>query len=361
MPSGFTGELPPIPSEFDISTEVMWSGGTGAIPPSAGPDVVGAFRFICTAGQLSYDDPVVFPGQPGKSHLHQFYGNLNADAHSTYESLRRGGESTCQSKLNRSAYWMPAMMNGKGRVVRPDFVTVYYKRYPESSPLCQRDGTACVDIPRGLRFVFGHDMLGNNGAPPGWFYFDCDGPTARPGHYPNIVQAAANCPVGNRLGAIATAPPCWDGRNLDAPNHRSHMSYPVIDNHTGRSICPTTHPYLVPHFTMSSWYTVDEDLDRSGTWQPGTQTWHLSSDIMPGMTHVPGSTFHADWFGAWDDTILNMWIKHCINLLLNCSGGDLGSGLSMKSNFGFPINANPRVVDPPPPPPVASAMHHPRT
>ena len=61
----------------------------------ASPDSMGNFRMICGAGQLSYDDPIVFPGQPGESHLHQFYGNLGADANSTYQSLRTTGRSTC--------------------------------------------------------------------------------------------------------------------------------------------------------------------------------------------------------------------------------------------------------------------------
>ena len=31
-------------------------------------------------GQLKADDPIVYPGQPGRSHLHQFFGNDAADA-----------------------------------------------------------------------------------------------------------------------------------------------------------------------------------------------------------------------------------------------------------------------------------------
>ena len=115
------------------------------IPASAAPDVVGAFRFVCSAGQLLHDDPIVYPGQPGKSHLHQFFGNTGANASSTYASLRKSGQSTCMSPLNRSAYWMPAMLDGKGNVVRPDHVTIYYKRRPASDPKCS------LPKPSGLR------------------------------------------------------------------------------------------------------------------------------------------------------------------------------------------------------------------
>jgi hypothetical protein len=69
---------------------------------------------------------------------------------------------------------------------------------------------------------------------------------------------------------------------------------------------------------------------------------------MPGMPMMkPGSTFHADWFGAWDDGIMKMWTDHCINKLLNCSGGDLGNGKQLKMFSGFTWKAEPRLVDPP--------------
>jgi hypothetical protein len=100
-----------------------------------GGDPLGAFRFDCGAGPLKYDDPIVFPGQPGKSHLHQFYGNVTVDGNSTFESLRTKGDGTCGGTnkgqtLNRSAYWVPAMFDGKGNVVHPDIIGVYYKRVP---------------------------------------------------------------------------------------------------------------------------------------------------------------------------------------------------------------------------------------
>ena len=53
---------------------------------------------------------------------------------------------------------------------------------------------------------FGFNMLNPSQSPTGSAYFNCDGPTAVPGHYANLTQALANCPVGNRLGAIISAP-----------------------------------------------------------------------------------------------------------------------------------------------------------
>ncbi|WP_229953392.1 DUF1996 domain-containing protein [Parasphingorhabdus litoris] len=357
-PKAASVELPAIPSNFDTQVEYVPGWGSGKIPKSAAPDVVGAFRFLCSPGQLSYDDPIVYPGEPGKSHLHQFFGNTEADAHSTYESLRKTGDSTCNNRLNRSAYWMPAMMNGRGQVVKPRYVTIYYKRIPSSSPDCLTRGkkpeNICISIPRGLRFIFGHDMLNESGEKTGKGYFNCDGPGAKSGTYPDIVTAAQYCPVGTKIGALISAPDCWDGRNLYSDDHRSHVAYRKYGR-DGKARCPKTHPYRMPTFTLGAWYDVDETLDRSGVWDPENPSWHLSSDYMPGMKPAkPGSTFHTDWFGAWDDEALALWVANCIDKLLNCSGGELGDGRQMKPRNGYNNQGQKRIFDPPPDP----GLHH---
>ena len=200
------------------------------MPPSSAPDPEGAFRFICNPGQLLRDDPIVYPGQAGKSHLHQFYGNTGANANSTYNSLRTTGQSTCMSPLNRSAYWMPAMLDGAGNAVRPDLVAIYYKRRPKSDPKCsltsgdpKAEGD-CVNLPNGIKFIFGYDMISGK-APTGHLWFNCQGTGSVPGQYATILRRRPNCPAGAQLGAIIEAPNCWDGKNLDSANHRDHVAY----------------------------------------------------------------------------------------------------------------------------------------
>lgn len=298
--------------------------GTGEIPSPTG-EALGAFRFICTPSHLAYDDPIVFPNEPGRAHLHQFFGNTAADANSTYESLRTSGKSTCQNELNRSAYWIPALLDGRGSVVLPEAIAIYYKRPPANASVCA-DGQGCIGLPRGLRYVFGRTMQGELEAPPETQWFDCQGNGARSGHYTTFAEAAQNCPSGALIGALVVAPECWNGRELDSADHRSHMAHGRYDS-SGVKRCPSSHPYRVPTFTLGAWYETDNTLDRSGSTNPNLQTWHFSSDRMPGQAaKIPGSTFHADWFGAWEDNILDTWLDNCIDLNLSCSGGELGNG-----------------------------------
>ena len=328
--------LTPIASNFDSASELL----STSIPPSAAPDVVGAFRFICMPGQLKSDDPIVYPGQPGKSHLHQFFGNDTADANSTYASLRAAGNSTCMSPLNRSAYWMPAVLNGLGKVVRPDYVTIYYKRRPLTDPIIsdpkhpQYQGQG-VKLPNGLRFIFGRDMLNLSAPQTGAISFACDGPTAPPGKsWKNLEDAQAECPVANRIGARINAPDCWDGKNLDSPDHRSHVAYGSYGG-WGYYKCPTSHPYVIPAFTMGAWFTQ----------VPGESYSLVSDDMDTSSGHKRGDTFHADFFMAWDPVVHDIWEANCLNKMLNCSGGDLGNGKQLKQSWAYSLTASPRLVD----------------
>lgn len=339
--TGSTGasypEMSNVASNFDINSELV----SASVPGTGAPDVVGAFRFICGPGQVLADDPIMYPGQPGKSHLHQFYGNTSANANSTYQSLRNSGQSTCMSPLNRSAYWMPALLDGKGNVVRPDYVSIYYKRRPASDPKCslksgdpQAEGN-CIPLPNGLRFIFGRDMTNLSAAPTGNFHFICQTPAG--GVVVNTTTsmdvALKKCPVGDQFAAIVDAPSCWDGKNLDSADHRSHVGYPGYGS-WGYLKCDSAHPYVIPTFTLGARFTIGASDD--------TSKWIFSSDVM--MKQTRGSTFHADWFGAWDNTVLAMWTNNCIDKLLNCSGGNLGNGKMMKMYSGFSWTANPRLV-----------------
>jgi len=352
-PAPTTGAIYPedtlVPSNFDINTTLM----SAALPASGLPDIVGAFRFICGAGQLTYDDPIMYPGQPGKSHLHQYYGNTTANANSTYSSLRLAGDSTCNwmgngTASNRSAYWMPAMLDGKGNVVRPDYVSIYYKQRPQSDPTVTDPTNAkylgkAVPLPNGLRYIFGWDPTGINQIKTGGAWFNCQGSTAKPGHYLTLSTALANCPAGNQVGAVIEAPECWDGKRLDSPDHRSHVAYATYGT-WGYLKCPSTHPYNIPTFTMGAWYSVEREDDPT--------RWVLSSDHMaPGQPS--GYTFHADWFGAWDNTVQSVWWNNCINKLLSCNSGNLGNGSQLKGAAqpmynGIPMWKNPQRLIPMP-------------
>jgi hypothetical protein len=321
--------------------------------PAASPDPVSGFRFMCKPGQILRDDPIVYPGQAGASHLHQFWGNTGANANSNYQSLRTTGQSTCDNRgtntpLNRSAYWTPAMLDGAGNVVKPDFINTYYKQIPHGDPACQGPPDSshlgwCVDIPNGLRFVFGYNMATGKGGPNDlssdeqWFlWFNCwDDLTGTPDtttgnkNFHSIAEVvAAGCPSGAVLVAQAVIPVCWDGKNLDSADHRSHLAFSMGDYvaSAAQRACPADHPYVLPSLQMRAEYTTDANFAAG--------KWHLSSDeMMPGV--AAGTTLHFDYFEAWSSTIKDAWFRNCIDKHYTCANGDLGNGFQMK-DAGWP-------------------------
>jgi len=319
-----------IADNFDVNA---WLEPGEAPHPS--PDEVGAFRFTCLVGQLLKDDPIVYPGQPGKSHLHQFFGNTSTNANSTYQSLRTTGGSTCTRSATespqRSAYWMPAMLDGAGNAVKPDWINTYYKQLPASDPNCKitMDPAVigkCVPLPNGLRFVMGYNVTSMSGGPADtnsrdyWAMgFDCMdhtlGNTSYTGPKHSIAEiiATGKCPVGAWLRAYAAFPQCWDGKNIDSADHRSHIMLPP------QAVCPGDHPYRIPEVAVSVFFTVDANFTK----------WHLSSDeMMPGT--VAGSTLHFDYWEAWSPVMKALWQTHCIDGHLSCSTGNVGDGREIK-------------------------------
>jgi hypothetical protein len=352
-PNGLSGD-------FNVADNFVTSAAltTESTLPSTAPDKGGAFRFMCLAGQLLKDDPLMLPGQPGKSHLHQFFGNTGTNASSNYNSLRTSGGTTCgdsATPVQRSAYWIPAMLDGAGNAVKPDWMNTYYKRLPANNPACGAPDAShvgyCTDLPNGLRFIFGYNMTTGKGGPTdtsspdqwvmGFACADREGGAsagaAGTATRPTIAAVvAAGCPANAWLRVWANIPDCWDGKNLDSADHRSHMAYadgPYIAAADHRA-CPADHPYLIAEISGQWFFTTDANFVAG--------KWHLSSDeMMPGT--VAGTTMHMDYWEAWSPTIKAAWEKNCINGHLSCSSGELGDGTMIKG-MGHPSGSWPSHV-----------------
>lgn len=336
-PNGSAGEAD-IADNFDAATWLE-----PGEPPRQSIEESGAFRFTCLAGQLLYDDPIVNPGQPGVSHLHQFFGNTATDGNSTYGSLRTTGGSTCTRSdgvsPQRSAYWMPAMLDGVGNAIKPDWINTYYKQLPTTSPECAKlqnpitaaviaTGGKCVPLPNGIRFLVGYNMTTgqNDFTDPNHreyytLYYECiaadGGPSfelsTRGRNIPTMV--AAGCPSNAWLKVAGIFPSCWDGVNLDSPDHRKHIAYPV------QSFCPTTHPYKFPEVAVHVHFRTDANFVAG--------KWSLSADQMF-PDRPAGSALHFDYWEAWSPRLKDLWQKNCIDGHLSCSTGNTGDSRQIK-------------------------------
>ncbi|MDC7123642.1 DUF1996 domain-containing protein [Cellulomonas fimi] len=240
------------------------------------------FQANCEPSHVASDDPIVFPGRPGASHLHTFAGNVTTDAYSTPESLLRGA-TTCRVPADHSAYWFPTVLRAGQPVVSTWEQTFYYKSGIE-------DYTKVVPFPTGLRFVAG-DMMATPAsfrAAPGFVEgYEC-------GDSAFNVSLPAWCPPGTQVNIRYQSPSCWDGVHLDSADHRSHMAYPI------GGVCPSTHPVAVPMLEYKVFWPVSGDL----------------SDVT--MSMGDAWRWHYDFVNAWEPATLAALVRHCINGGLQC-------------------------------------------
>lgn len=223
---------PDLLTTFDIANGLQAAWGTGEIPGLYTADrSEGAFRFTCAGdGKVAQDDPLVHPNQPGMSHLHKAWGNADFSAATTPASLAAGATTNCNRtgySLNRSSYWMPALVDDMGAVLQPDLISVYYKRGAASSRFCDPNSSVfvgtCVGLPNQIRYVFGWNMDNPTAKVEGASWYCTGGDKL---HHANLDQVfASGCKAGDILVANTLAPNCWDGKYLDTPDHRSHMAY----------------------------------------------------------------------------------------------------------------------------------------
>ena len=265
------------------------------------PSTHGEFRTVCGYSHMAFDDPLVFPREPGKSHLHVFFGNTGTNAFSTAASIAGSGSSTCRGGIaNRSAYWVPATIDTRtGTPVTPAIANMYYKTGYNGIGADQ-----VRPFPKGLRMIAGD---ATNTSTKGPWRFVCVGGGADGKERREIPD----CPVGSQLNEMVFFPQCWDGRNVDSPDHKSHMSYPVNRR------CPDSHPVAIPEITFNIQYDVRE---------PGiSRFWRLASDMYP-SDQPAGRSMHGDWFDGWAPAVKEAWVKGCNQAARDCHSHLLGDG-----------------------------------
>jgi hypothetical protein len=240
-----------------------------------------SFKVTCrTLAARGPFDPIALPGLIGTTHSHDFVGAAGVNPDTTYETLQ-ASPSTCSNPGDHSTYWVPTLLNASDRPVNPVQFDIYY-----SLGAGERPG-GVVSLPQGLKFIAGNSksIVAQPRRTTSW---GCVGNGEDSTNQPDIPT----CPTGQLMVLNVRFPQCWDGVNLDSPNHNTHLVY---RNDTG---CPRTHPVWLPQITYAVRYNI------SGT------DYRLAS----------GSQYsgHGDLFVAWDQAVLDRLVARCINGATKC-------------------------------------------
>lgn len=271
----------------------------------------GEFRVGCDTTHYLKDDPLLYPGQPGRAHLHAFFGNSSTSAYSTQESLLGVERTGCVGgTANRSSYWVPTIIDIlTGKVIPFDGGNIYYKK------AIQKTSTDYVAFPQGMAAIAGDAKNEDDKKTTGRFI--CYGPQGQnPGWAGNITDAVAKgtCVAGGKMVMEVNFPQCWDGKNLRSANHTSHLARPV------KGACPTTHPKKLPHYTMNMAVPIKVGMNPAN--------WALSSDsyVLSKPKLKRGLSAHADAIWNWDPVIQGRWLAGCVNGKRDCHNHFLGDG-----------------------------------
>lgn len=284
----------------DISKNMVPAVGYSGLriePTTSQPGTAGAaFRIICQTSHMGNDDPIVYPNQQGAAHHHTFFGNTSLNYQSNLSSLPTTGSSTCDGgTANNSAYWIPSIIDTSDNTpLVPDRSIFYYKTTPGLPVL--------TAPPKGLRMIAGNSRATNE-SEIGRGRFSCNpGPNStRSGDAWHIaIPTNEYCEVGDVVQFTLPFPQCWDGKNLDSPNHQDHMKYE--NYYTG---CPTTHPIAIPQITLNVFYTVKK--------ASRTTKWRLASDNYTPTLGTAGYSSHADWVNGWDQETITGIVNNCLN------------------------------------------------
>ncbi len=270
--------------------------------PDNGASPEGQFRLSCEYSHFSYDDPIIYPGEPGKSHLHMFFGNTETNAYTTLDSLVNSGGGTCQGfELNRSAYWVPALLDGKGNAVVPYSIIIYYKT---------KDTASVIPMPQGLEMIGGND-LHETFQTSDQLHWSC----GDSGNKYNMTNRIPDC-GGDTINASVQFPNCWDGVNLGGgpPDYNAHLTW-VGE----QSSCPASHPQRLPQISFLIYWPGTDSIEG----------WHLSSDRLDNFNAAPGGSLHADWWGGWNDPTIELWTNNCLRASRNCSLGQTGTPMKL--------------------------------
>ena len=239
------------------------AGGLVTSASGSGAPLNGVFDTGCRYSHTAPDDPLVHPGRPGASHMHDFFGNRATDARSTGRRLldtpATATSTTCGDKRDRSGYWAPTLYQD-GRRLAPEKVHVYYRHH--------------AAVP-AKPFPLGFGMIARQ------HFWSCGPGSAK---YRNGTVPA--CPNG-RLFVVLSFPACWDGVRLFSQDG-SHVSH-------GGKRCDAAHPVRIPRLAMLLSYRVD---GRSHAYT---------------LASGNAQTAHADFLNAWEPGRLAQLVEACLS------------------------------------------------
>jgi len=255
-------------------------------------------RFGCATLSVQRLDPVVEPGVIGTAHLHQIVGGNAFNASMSGDIGEKATCTTCSFSEDLSNYWTAVMYfkarNGSYKRV-PQYpnallgsltggMTIYYLQADFSSNGNQK----ITSFKPGFRMTVGTPSATAN-VSPGLRYTCLQDIMTRAPEITTFPTAA--CPAG--IMAMHHFPACWDGKNLDSPNHQDHMYNTGKGGFITAGACPASHPVRMPQLAFETMWNTTMFNNKADWPADGSQPFVWSYDDRKGF----GT--HGDYMFGW--------------------------------------------------------------
>ncbi|MFE3163262.1 DUF1996 domain-containing protein [Streptomyces sp. NPDC059224] len=289
----------------NVTTPAEQSGGsTGTFSSSCGVNANGLFNS---------DNVIVAPGvSNGAHHFHDYIGNQSNNAFASDDDLAKA-DTSCADQGDKSTYYWPVLrlQNGTqerdadkpgggtegnaGQIVTAKEVTLTFEGNPTSK---------VTEMPRLLRIITGDAKSFVNGPANANASWSCTGFEDR-----QLKDKYPLCPSGSDVVRTFRFQSCWDGRNIDSANHRTHVAFEAADGS-----CPAGFE-AIPQLVQRIVYDVDAPSLQDG----GRTVPLFAVDSFPEQLHKP-VTDHGDFINVFDEDLMRKMVG-CINSGRTCGAG----------------------------------------
>ncbi|MEU5538686.1 DUF1996 domain-containing protein [Streptomyces sp. NPDC020362] len=319
QPGAGQGGNGPVASDYADITSVQPNVPN---PPQQADASRGTFVSECGVnanGLFNSDNVIVAPGvSNGAHHFHDYIGNQSNNAFASDEDLANA-DTSCVDKGDKSTYYWPVLrlQNGKqerdagapgggtegnaGQIVTAKQATLTFVGNPRGK---------VTAMPRLLRIITGDAKAFVNGPANANASWSCTGFEDR-----QLKDKYPLCPSGSDVVRTFRFQSCWDGRNIDSANHRTHVAFAAPDGS-----CPTGF-VAIPQLVQRIVYDVAAPSLNDG----GRTVPFFAVDSFPEQLHKP-VTDHGDFINVFDDGLMREMVD-CINSGRTCGprGDDSGA------------------------------------
>ncbi|KAH8201372.1 hypothetical protein TruAng_004455 [Truncatella angustata] len=261
-------------------------------------------RFGCSTLSIQRLDPVVEPGNVPSGHVHQIVGGNAFNATMQGDIGEKGTCTTCPFTEDFSNYWTavlyfkhqngsyhrvpiyPNAVIGDGITSIQGGMTIYYTQLDFNGNGDQK----ITSFQPGFRMTVGSpttDTLDGAKNHTGLRYVCLDSAYTR---FPELPDFPAKACKGGIM-TVHHFPSCWDGKNLDSPDHQAHMYNTVKEAFQPADPCPASHPVRMPQLAYETLWNTTMFKDMWPT--DGSQPFVWSYDDSKGY----GT--HGDYMFGW--------------------------------------------------------------